>query len=416
MQFRNYFTNDNQWIFSPNTSIGEVSQYFPDMRTFQFQGRFISDELISQIEGIESHFSSVESSLDDLTDFLMTKMLPIKKWVHSRDQYAENTALFALNIGIIPFENPDGSKGRSLSYSFQIFRNQSMIDLVKHGSWLDDQVSGFEEINYYFARTEDLLNFRHLQTGLAKKPSDVFRLAQPYIDDLNNQEIIIRRIEAEKSPSFLAINLTADFDNWEKSGAAQLDKINGFDVQSKISGLFKHVSNKQLAELKHKADIFKNLQQIKKETADPNNYEAYESVRNAQIKLPKKYATNEPASVKRTLASALSLIGTPFAWGGRDEKGFDIPGFIEYLRAISGLTALGGKVYIQAAKLRELGKQKANLSKSLPGDLLFWGQRGAEFQVGLYVGGGQYIGLKGPDSKLAIQAISGLPTAYKGIF
>ncbi len=287
--------------------------------------------------------------------------------------------------------------------------------MVKHGKWLDDQVSGFEEINYYFSRTDDLLNFRNLQTGLAGKPSDVFKLAQPYIDELNNQELIIRKIEAEKSPSFLAVSLTTDFDNWEKSGAAQLDKVNGFDVQSKISGLFNHVSNQTLATLKHKADIFKNLQQIKKDDARSSS-DQYHSVRKAQIKLPNKYMTNQPISVKRTISNALSLIGKPFVWGGDDERGFDIPGFIEYLRAISGLTAIGDKVYIQAAKLRQAGKLKARISQALPGDLLFWGQRGAEFQVAMYIGGGQYIGLKGPDSKVAIQPISGSPVAYEAIF
>ncbi len=247
--------------------------------------------------------------------------------------------------------------------------------MVKHGKWLDDQVSGFEEINYYFSRTDDLLNFRNLQTGLAGKPSDVFKLAQPYIDELNNQEVIIRKIEAEKSPSFLAVNLTTDFDNWEKSGAAQLDKVNGFDVQSKISGLFNHVSNQTLATLKHKADIFKNLQQIKKDDARSSS-DQYHSVRKAQIKLPNKYMTNQPISVKRTISNALSLIGKPFVWGGDDERGFDIPGFIEYLRAISGLTAIGDKVYIQAAKLRQAGKLKARISQALPGDLLFGAKEG----------------------------------------
>ncbi|WP_144266998.1 NlpC/P60 family protein, partial [Oenococcus oeni] len=59
---------------------------------------------------------------------------------------------------------------------------------------------------------------------------------------------------------------------------------------------------------------------------------------------------------------------------------------------------------------------KARISQALPGDLLFWGQRGAEFQVAMYIGGGQYIGLKGPDSKVAIQPISGSPVAYEAIF
>ncbi len=115
MQFRNYFTNENKWLFSPNTSIGEVSQFFPDMRTFQFQGRFISDELIDTIRAREKHFSTVESALDELTKLLSKKMLDEKKWRHSRDQYADNKALFALNIGIIPFENEDGSRGRNLT-------------------------------------------------------------------------------------------------------------------------------------------------------------------------------------------------------------------------------------------------------------------------------------------------------------
>ncbi|EHN59900.1 NlpC/P60 family protein [Oenococcus kitaharae] len=415
MQYRNFLTIKNHWIFSPNTSIGEVSQYFTDFRTFQFKGRFISDDLIAQIAAAEKNFSSVQSALDGLTDIFINHMLPVDQWAYSRDQYSDNEALFAVNIGIIPFENPDGQRGENLSYTFQIFRNQSILDLVKHGRWLDDEVSGFEELNYYFARTSDLLKFRDFQTGLAGQPSAVFKQVQPFIDELNNQELVVRRIEAERSPSFLAVNLTPDFDNWESSGAAQLDKVNAFDVQSKISGLFPHVSDAEIAELKHKADIFKNLQRIRREDT-VFGPDVYQPVRKSPTAIPKKYQTREIISVKRTLANAVSLLNIPFVWGGNDQKGLDIPGFVAYLRLISGLSDIGDKVYVQAASLRQAGRREKNYAQSLPGDLLFWGRKGAEFSVAMYIGGGQSIGLKGPNSRVQIQAVTGSPVAFEGIY
>ncbi|WP_439425078.1 NlpC/P60 family protein [Oenococcus alcoholitolerans] len=415
VQFRNYFTTQNEWIFSPNSSVGEISPYYQDFRSFQFKGNFIDSRLIRDLKSLEEEAESVDQALEMMTDLFLDHMLHPNDWLHSRERNLDDQAVFALNIGLLPFENSDGSRGRNLSYTFQIFRNQSIIDLVKHGRWLDDQVSGFEEINYYFAKTKDLLKIRDLQTGIAGRPSQVFDMISPFISELNNQEYLIRQIEFEKSPTYLAVNLTSDFDNWEKSGAAQLDKLNGFKVQSRISGLFDHISQRDLLDIKNRADIFKNIMKMQLEK-QPRLHEQDFQLNEQQVNVPEKYRSKQSISIKRTIANALSLLDRPFVWEGNDENGFDVAGFIEYLRLISGLTNIGGKPYIQAAKLRQAGRMIKKYVYAFPGDLLFWGGQGAEYQVGLYMGGGQYIGLKGPGSKVSIQPVTGEPLAYDALF
>ncbi len=416
MQYRNYFTNKNEWTFSPNTSIGEVSQYFINMKTFQFKGNFITNKFIKELKKAESISSTLEEKFDAISSIFIKNMLPVNKWIYSKNKNYENKAVFAINVGIIPFKNSKGVKGKNLSYTFQIFRNQSIVDLVKHGHWLTNETSGFEEFNYLVSKTKDLLLFRDLQSGLAKKISDIFVDIRPFIIELNNEEKILRKIEKEKAPIFLAINLPIEYSNWLKSGAAQLDRTNNFNIIPYINEDFPRISKSKLINLKKHADLVKNTF-IKRGENKKNNIN-YDIIFNGRKKenrtnVSLKYKIISPQKV---ITNAFNLIGYPFLWNGNNKKGFGIAGFILYLRYISGLTNIGNKTYIQANQLRKKNRLIKPFTKAIPSDLLFWGPKGAEFQVGVYVGGGQYIGIKGPKTKVSLWPLKEQPDVYDALF
>ena len=113
---------------------------------------------------------------------------------------------------------------------------------------------------------------------------------------------------------------------------------------------------------------------------------------------------------------AFSLQGIPYVWGGTTADGFDCSGFVQYVRANSGLTDLGRTTTTQAASLRASGSVAKDMSQAQPGDLLFWGGAGAEYHVGIYLGGGQMIDASQPGTPISVSAVWGAPQAYSALF
>lgn len=99
-------------------------------------------------------------------------------------------------------------------------------------------------------------------------------------------------------------------------------------------------------------------------------------------------APDDPMRANDVLMRALGLVGTPYRWGGNTpEGGFDCSGLVGY-------------VFLDAARVylprttREIAKFDADVpprDRLAPGDLVLFGDRGAIFHVGIYVGEGRFV-------------------------
>lgn len=99
-------------------------------------------------------------------------------------------------------------------------------------------------------------------------------------------------------------------------------------------------------------------------------------------------APADPVRANDVLMRALGLVGTPYRWGGNTpDGGFDCSGLVGY-------------VFLDAAKVylprttREIAKVEASTpprDRLAPGDLVLFGDRGAVFHVGIYVGEGRFV-------------------------
>lgn len=100
---------------------------------------------------------------------------------------------------------------------------------------------------------------------------------------------------------------------------------------------------------------------------------------------------------------ALSLLDTPYKWGGRGPAtGFDCSGLVAHIYREGGGIAVKGTS-------AELGRQSKPIDRSalLPGDLVFFNTLGARHShVGVYVGGGRFVHASNPRTGVRLDHLS----------
>lgn len=98
----------------------------------------------------------------------------------------------------------------------------------------------------------------------------------------------------------------------------------------------------------------------------------------------------EDGKVQSLLRRAMTLLGTPYRWGGNSpDNGFDCSGLVSYVFR----TALGVELpRVSREMAREASAELINDRGSLAaGDLVFFGRKGRVDHVGIYVGDGRFL-------------------------
>lgn len=109
-------------------------------------------------------------------------------------------------------------------------------------------------------------------------------------------------------------------------------------------------------------------------------------------------------SVRNDLALiALSLLDTPYAWGGRGPAtGFDCSGLVAHV------FREGGGIQLKGTSA-DLGRQSRPIDRHLllPGDLVFFNTLGRRHShVGVYVGDGRFVHASNPRTGVRIDGLS----------
>ena len=98
-------------------------------------------------------------------------------------------------------------------------------------------------------------------------------------------------------------------------------------------------------------------------------------------------APDDPASANAVTLRALSLVGTPYRYGGNTPAGgFDCSGLVGYVfREAAGLTLPRTSQAIADVKVPKVEHKRLR-----PGDLVFFGKRKVN-HIGIYVGEGRFV-------------------------
>jgi cell wall-associated NlpC family hydrolase len=101
-----------------------------------------------------------------------------------------------------------------------------------------------------------------------------------------------------------------------------------------------------------------------------------------------RVAPTDPASANAVLMRAISLVGTPYSYGGNTpEGGFDCSGLVNYVFR----DMLDLRLPRTSRALAEYQGPRIDARRLAPADLVFFGRGGNVFHVGIYVGEGRFV-------------------------
>lgn len=117
-----------------------------------------------------------------------------------------------------------------------------------------------------------------------------------------------------------------------------------------------------------------------------------ETVRPAPQQAPKRIWSDprpaDPAKANAVLMRAISLVGTPYRYGGNTpEGGFDCSGLVNYVYR----DMLDLRLPRTSRDLAALEGPRIALDRLAGGDLVFFGSGGTVSHVGIYVGEGRFV-------------------------
>lgn len=102
-----------------------------------------------------------------------------------------------------------------------------------------------------------------------------------------------------------------------------------------------------------------------------------------------------------SLAVKLANANIPYVWGGESLSGMDCSGLVAYVYEHSEGISLPHNTVAQEGYVTT-----KSVSAAKPGDILFWGSKGATYHDAIYIGNNQYVAAPQPGQNVVIETIS----------
>lgn len=112
----------------------------------------------------------------------------------------------------------------------------------------------------------------------------------------------------------------------------------------------------------------------------------------------------DPTATSAVLMRALGLVGTPYRYGGNTpESGFDCSGLVTYV--YRDMLALN--LPRTSKELAAIQGPKIDPQQLTNGDLVFFGNRGNVWHVGIYVGEGRFVHAPSTGGTVRLDSLDG---------
>lgn len=112
-------------------------------------------------------------------------------------------------------------------------------------------------------------------------------------------------------------------------------------------------------------------------------------------------ANLQSGSVVSLASKIASSNSVPYQWGGNSLSGMDCSGFVQYVYA----NAEGKQLPHNTVAMESYVNTKP-VNQAQSGDLLFWGNQGSSYHVGIYMGNNQYAVAAKPGTNVAVYNLS----------
>ena len=342
-------------------------------------------EVKSELSKAESNIADVLYDIKDLNEELVTLETVLEKNQEQLGKVEEEIDVYEEEIDTINTrieERNEILKNRIAAYQ----ENGGNLNFM-------DVVLGSEDFSQLFSRTEAASTIATADKELMEEQQQDMELVEAKVkeqevvkEDLKEIEYVTTTQveEVDKKKKSLK-NKEADLK--EKKASLESEDSSLASLESEIRDEIAAV-----AEAAESETTTPSTPEVAAETTEPNETAEQTSNSNSSntstpAKKESKPKNNPaPANGGSAISIGKSVMGTPYAWGGTSPGGFDCSGFVQW-------------AYGQAGKSlpRDTGAQMnsgtaVSYSQAQAGDLVFFTNPGGSAHVGIYLGGGQFLG------------------------
>ncbi|MFF1967489.1 C40 family peptidase [Streptomyces sp. NPDC058232] len=154
------------------------------------------------------------------------------------------------------------------------------------------------------------------------------------------------------------------------------------------------------AEAVRKAEAKKKAEAAAKAKAEAalraSRSEARTTLSSASVASSSSSATGSAASV---ISFVKAQVGDAYVSGGTGPNSWDCSGLVQ-----AAFRSVGVDLP-RVSQAQSTAGTQVSLSNLQPGDILYWGGAGSAYHVGVYVGGGQFVGAQNPSTGVVLRSL-----------
>lgn len=326
-------------------------------------------ELKSQLSKAESQIADVLYEIKDLNQEIVTLENVLKENQGQLDEIEVKMDEYETEIDVINTrieERNEILKNRIAAYQ-QNGGNVTFMEVVL----------GSEDFSQLISRSEAASKIASADRELMEEQQKDMDLVEEKLKEQEEVKEELKEIEYVTTTQLEEVDKkkktlkTKESELTEKKNGLQSEDNNLASLESQIRAEIATISE---------STATTSTPQVASETASSNG--------NSASKTDKPAVNNVPAPTGGggAISAGKSVAGTPYLWGGTSTAGFDCSGFVQWAYGQEGVSlprATGGQSSTGT---------KVSYSQAQAGDLVFFTNPNGSAHVGIYLGGGQFLG------------------------